>query len=59
MLRLFACGFLAVVLALYLSALGFNETRIGLLLTLTFLGDAAMFALAEHTPIAGAGAARC
>jgi len=42
MLRLFACGFLAVVLALYLSALGFNETRIGLLLTLTFLGDAAI-----------------
>src|SRR5438270_717144 len=40
MLRLFACGFLAVVLALYLSALGFNETRIGLLLALTFLGDA-------------------
>jgi len=42
MLRLFACGFLAVVLALYLSALGFSEARIGLLLTLTFLGDAAI-----------------
>ncbi|HZP59879.1 MAG TPA: MFS transporter, partial [Opitutaceae bacterium] len=42
MLRLFACGFLAVVLALYLSALGFSEGRIGLLLTLTFLGDAAI-----------------
>jgi MFS family permease len=42
MLRLFACGFLAVVLALYLAALGFSDTRIGLLLTLTFLGDAAI-----------------
>lgn len=38
-LRLFAYGFLSVVLALYLSSLGFSEVSIGLLLTLTLLGD--------------------
>ncbi len=40
--RLFAYGFLSVVLVLYLSALGFAEGRIGLLLTLTLLGDTAL-----------------
>jgi predicted MFS family arabinose efflux permease len=40
--RLFAYGFLSVVLVLYLSALGFPEGRIGLLLTLTLLGDTAL-----------------
>ena len=40
--RMFGYGFLAVVLALYLSALGFDETRIGLLLTLTLVGDTAI-----------------
>ena len=38
-LRLFAYGFLSVILALYLSQLGLNEVSIGLLLTLTLLGD--------------------
>ncbi|HEY3448384.1 MAG TPA: MFS transporter [Myxococcales bacterium] len=38
-LRLFAYGFLSVVLALYLSAAGLNESEIGLLLTLTLVGD--------------------
>jgi MFS family permease len=38
--RLFAYGFLAVVLVLYLGALGFSEVRIGVLLALTLLGDA-------------------
>lgn len=38
-LRLFAYGFLSITLALYLVALGFEETQIGLLLTLTLLGD--------------------
>jgi len=38
-LRLFAYGFLSVVLALYLAELGFKETQIGLLLSLTLLGD--------------------
>jgi MFS family permease len=38
-LRLFGYGFLSVVLALYLSAAGLNEGQIGLLLTLTLLGD--------------------
>lgn len=40
--RLFAFGFLAVVLALYLAALGLREAEIGLLLTLTLAGDAAL-----------------
>jgi MFS family permease len=37
--RMFAYGFLAVVLMLYLVQVGLSETRIGLLLTLTLLGD--------------------
>ena len=40
--RMFGYGFLAVVLALYLSALGLDETQIGLLLTLTLVGDTAI-----------------
>jgi len=38
-LRLFAYGFLSVILALYLSQLGLSEVDIGLLFTLTLLGD--------------------
>ena len=38
-LRLFAYGFLSVVLVLYLSQVGLSEAKIGLLLTLTLLGD--------------------
>jgi MFS family permease len=38
--RLFAYGFLSVVLALYLDELGFGEQQIGLLLTATLAGDA-------------------
>lgn len=38
-LRLFAYGALSVVLVLYLSRVGLSEARIGLLLTLTLLGD--------------------
>ena len=41
-LRLFAYGFLSVVLALYLAEAGLSEARIGLLLTLTLVGDAAI-----------------
>jgi len=40
--RMFGYGFLAVVLVLYLAALGLNEARIGLLLTLTLMGDTAV-----------------
>jgi len=40
--RMFGYGFLAVVLALYLSAVGLDETQIGLLLTLTLVGDTAI-----------------
>ena len=40
--RLFAYGFLSVVLALYLAEAGLSEIQIGLLLTLTLAGDAAI-----------------
>jgi len=38
-LRLFAYGFLSVVLVLYLSEAGLSQGRIGLLLSFTLLGD--------------------
>lgn len=38
-LRLFAFGFLAVMLATYLTTLGLSEGRVGALYTLTLLGD--------------------
>lgn len=38
--RLFAYGLLAVVLVLYLAQIGLTEQQIGLLLTLTLIGDA-------------------
>jgi len=38
-LRMFSYGFLSVVLVLYLAGLGFSEGHIGLLLTLTLVGD--------------------
>lgn len=41
-LRLFAYGFLSVILALYLAAAGLSESEIGLLLTLTLVGDTAI-----------------
>jgi MFS family permease len=37
--RMFSYGLLAVILALYLSDLGLTDSQIGLLLTLTLLGD--------------------
>lgn len=40
--RLFAYGALSVVLVFHLSAAGLTEPRIGLLLTLTLLGDTAL-----------------
>jgi len=40
--RLFAYGLLSVVLVLHLSELGLPQARIGLLLTLTLLGDTAI-----------------
>ncbi len=39
MLRMFAYGLLAVILALYLAQIGLNAKKIGLLLTLTLVGD--------------------
>lgn len=40
MVRLFAYGFLAVVLGLYLAEVGLSDPQIGLVLSLTLLGDA-------------------
>ena len=40
--RLFAYGFLAVVLVLYVREVGLTEGRIGVLLTLILLGDTAI-----------------
>jgi MFS family permease len=40
--RMFAYGFLSVLLAVYLSKLGLSDTKIGLLLTLTLVGDIAV-----------------
>ncbi len=42
MVRLFAYGFLSVVLVLYLAETGLGEGQIGLLLTLTLVGDTAI-----------------
>ena len=39
-LRMFAYGLVAVILALYLAQVGLSDADIGLLLTLTLLGDA-------------------
>lgn len=39
-IRLFCYGFLSVILALYLAEAGFTETQIGVLFTLTLIGDA-------------------
>src|SRR5512137_2632743 len=41
-IRMFGYGFLSVILALYLAQRGLSEKEIGLLLTLTLAGDAAI-----------------
>jgi MFS family permease len=41
-IRMFAYGFLSVVLALYFAKLGLSEGLIGLLLSVTLIGDAAV-----------------
>src|SRR5258705_12789485 len=41
-IRMFAYGFLSVVIVLYLAQLGLSEGLIGLLLSLTLIGDAAI-----------------
>jgi MFS family permease len=41
-IRMFAYGFLSVVLVLYLAQLGLSEGLIGLVLSLTLIGDAAI-----------------
>ena len=42
MVRLFAYGFLAVILGLYLVHIGLTDTQVGLVLSLTLVGDAAI-----------------
>src|SRR5215217_1279208 len=42
MVRLFAYGFMAVVLGLYLATVGLSDTQIGFVLSVTLLGDAAI-----------------
>ncbi len=41
-IRLFAYGLMSVILVLHLAASGLTESQVGLLLTLTLLGDAAI-----------------
>ena len=41
-IRLFAYGFLSIVLVLYLAKTGLTEAQIGLMLSLTLVGDAAI-----------------
>jgi MFS family permease len=41
-LRMFGYGFVSVILVLYLAAVGLDPAEIGVLLTLTLLGDAAI-----------------
>src|SRR5260221_7354484 len=42
LVRMFAYGLLSVVLVLYLAQIGLNPQQIGLLLTLTLIGDTAV-----------------
>src|SRR6516225_2598542 len=42
LIRMFAYGFLSVVLVLYLAKLGLGERLIGLMLSLALIGDAAI-----------------
>src|SRR5262245_51554544 len=42
LVRMFAHGLLSIVLVLYLAAIGLAEWEIGLLLTLTLVGDTAI-----------------
>ena len=52
--RLFAYGFLAVVLVLYLASIGIDDHRIGWLLTLTLIGDVAIsLYLTTHADVLG------
>jgi len=54
LIRLFAYGFLSVALFLYLKGRGFGDATIGLLLTLTLLGDAGVSLwLTTHADRAG------
>ena len=56
--RLFAFGFLSVVLALYLDACGLGARAIGLVLTFALVGDAGFRSSLRPRPIAS-GASAC
>ena len=58
MVRMFAYGFLSVVLVLYLAQAGLNEAQIGLLLTLTLVGDT-LISLWITTSADRSGASAC
>jgi MFS family permease len=42
MVRMFAYGLIAIVLGLYLAQVGFSDAQVGLILSVTLLGDAAV-----------------
>src|SRR5258706_805486 len=42
MVRMFAYGFIAIILGLYLAQVGLSDAQVGLVLSLTLLGDAAV-----------------
>lgn len=48
--RLFAYGFLSIVLVLYLFEIGLDNVHVGILLTCTLLGDALTL---NHSPCQG------
>jgi hypothetical protein len=56
--RLFAYGFLSVVLALYLVQLGLSTRQIGALLTATLVGDAVISLGIARSPTMAANAGR-
>ena len=57
--RLFAYGFLSVILALYLAEVGLTTVQIGVLFTLTLVGDAGISLWITTWPIASDASACC
>ena len=56
-LRMFGYGFLAVILVLYLAASGLDPLAIGIVLTLTLVGDTVVSLWLTRTPIGWAAGA--
>ncbi len=57
--RLFAYGLLSIVLVLYLAAIGLTTRQIGVLLTLTLIGDTAVSLWLTTRRIVSGDAERC